>query len=110
MVGGVMRGEIWMIDLGLAAKPRPAVILSVPFADDEKAVVTYVARTTQTRGGRFEVWHRAPQFLPGVFDAQNIGTVPTAKLMRRLGRLPDKELAAVEDAVLRWLGFEIAGQ
>lgn len=60
-----MRGEIWMIDLGLAAKPRPAVILSVPFQDDEKAVVTYVARTTQQRGGRFEVEHRAPQFLPG---------------------------------------------
>ena len=99
-----------MIDLGMTAKPRPAVILSVPFADDEKAVVTYVARTTQTRGGRFEVGHRAPQFLPGVFDAQNIGTVPTAKLMRRLGRLPDKELAAVEDAVLRWLGFEVEGQ
>lgn len=94
-----------MIDLGLAAKPRPAVILSVPFEETEKAVVTYVARTTQVRGGRFEVEHRAPLFLPGVFDAQNIGTVPTAKLMRRLGRLPDKELIEVEDAVLRWLGL-----
>ncbi len=101
-----MRGEIWMIDLGMAAKPRPAVILSVPFEADEKAVVTYVARTTQVRSGRFEVDHRAPLFLPGVFDAQNMGTGPTAKLMRRLGRLPDKELAAVEDAVLRWLGFQ----
>lgn len=101
----MMRGEIWMIDLGMAAKPRPAVILSVPFEEVEKAVVTYVARTTQVRGGRFEVEHRAPLFLPGVFDAQNIGTVPTAKLMRRLGRLPDKELVEVEEAVLRWLGL-----
>lgn len=101
-----MRGEIWMIDLGMASKPRPAVILSVPFSDEEKAVVSYVARTTQVRGGRFEVEHRAPLFLPGVFDAQNIGTVPTAKLMRRLGRLPERDLAAVEDAVLRWLGFK----
>ena len=109
MVGSVMRGEIWMIDLGMAAKPRPAAILSVQFADDEKAVVTYVARTTQARGGRFEVEHRAPLFLPGVFDAQNIGTVPTAKLMRRLGRLREIELTAVEDAVLRWLGFETEG-
>ena len=100
-----MRGEIWMIDLGLAAKPRPAVILSVPFLDDEKAVVTFVGRTTQPRGGRFEVEHRAPQFLPGVFYAQNLGTVPTAKLMRRLGRLPAREFADLEGAVKRWLGF-----
>jgi mRNA interferase MazF len=46
------RGEVWLIDLGLAAKARPAVILSVPFQDNEKAVVTYVARSLQRRGGR----------------------------------------------------------
>lgn len=63
------RGEVWMIDLGIVAKPRPCVILSVRFRDDEKAVVTYVARTTQRRGGRFEVEHNAPHFLPGAFDA-----------------------------------------
>lgn len=62
----------------------------------------------QTRGGRFEVEHSAPQFLPGVFDAQNVGTVPTVKLMRRLGRLPAKEFSEVEAAVKQWLGFENA--
>ena len=36
-----------MIDLGMAAKVRPCLILSVAFRDDEKAVVTYVARSTQ---------------------------------------------------------------
>ena len=46
------RGEVWLIDLGLAAKARPAVILSVPFEDNEKAVVTYVARSLQRRGSR----------------------------------------------------------
>src|SRR5437867_8673188 len=46
------RGEVWLIDLGLAAKARPAVILSVPFEDNEKAVVTYVARSLQRRRGR----------------------------------------------------------
>jgi mRNA interferase MazF len=100
-----MRGEIWMIDLGMVAKPRPCVILSVRHWDDEKSVVTYVARTTQRRGGRFEVVHAALHFLPGVFDAQSIGTVPTVKLMRRLGNLPEAKLAEVEEAVQRWLGF-----
>jgi mRNA interferase MazF len=101
----MMRGEIWMVDLGLAAKPRPAVILSVPFQGSEKAVVTYVARTTQRRGGRFEVEHTAPHFLPGVFDAQNLGTVPVAKLIRRLARLPEGKVREVETAVQQWLGF-----
>ncbi|HSH39899.1 MAG TPA: type II toxin-antitoxin system PemK/MazF family toxin [Chthoniobacterales bacterium] len=105
MARRVARGEIWIIDLGMAAKPRPCVILSVPFRDDEKAVVTYVARTTRVSGGRFEVKHESPNFLPGVFDAQNLGTVPVAKLTRFLGYLPGEQLAAVETAVKAWLGF-----
>ena len=49
--------------------------------------------------------HVAPHFLPGVFDAQNIGTVPVSKLERFLTRLPSDKLVAVETAVQRWLGF-----
>ena len=105
MVGRMKRGEIWLIDLGLAAKARPAVILNIPFRDNEKAVVTYVARSLQRRGGRFEVDHQAPHFQPGVFDAQNIGTVPVAKLIRRLADLPADKFAEVKEAVSHWLGF-----
>ena len=105
MAGRVMRGEIWMIDLGLAAKARPAVILSIQFTGNEKAVVSYVARSTQRRGGRFEVEHQAPHFASGVFDAQNIGTVPVAKLIRQLGHLPKDKLYQVERAVRLWLGL-----
>ena len=105
MARAMIRGEVWMLDLGMAAKQRPGLILSIEYRAEEKAVVTYVARTTQRRGGRFEVEHQAAQFLPGVFDAQNIGTVPAAKLVRRLTRLPDGKLAEVETAVRKWLGL-----
>ncbi|HEX7788451.1 MAG TPA: type II toxin-antitoxin system PemK/MazF family toxin, partial [Methylomirabilota bacterium] len=27
------RGEVWLVDLGLAAKVRPALVLSVPAGD-----------------------------------------------------------------------------
>ena len=27
------RGEVWMVDLGMAAKVRPALILNQPFTD-----------------------------------------------------------------------------
>ncbi len=99
------RGEIWLIDLGLAAKVRPCLILSADFHDDERAVVTYVPRTTSLRGGRFEVRHHAPRFLPGAFDAQNIGTVPLAKLTKFLAQADLSTLEQIEAAVGRWLGL-----
>jgi hypothetical protein len=39
-----------MADLGLAAKVRPVLVLSVDYRDEERAVVTYVIRTTSLRG------------------------------------------------------------
>jgi mRNA interferase MazF len=64
------RGEIWLIDLGLVQKARPCLILSVAFLQNERAVVSYVPRTTARRDTRFEVPHEARGFEPGVFDAQ----------------------------------------
>jgi len=69
----VKRGDIWLVDLGLAQKIRPAVILSVPYLDHERALITYVPRTTSLRGTRFEVPHEARGFDPGAFDAQSMG-------------------------------------
>jgi len=35
-----------MADLGLAAKVRPVLVLSVDYRDEERAIVSYVIRTT----------------------------------------------------------------
>jgi mRNA interferase MazF len=99
------RGEVWIIDLGLAAKVRPCLVLSVPFNDEERSLVTAVAHTTSPRGGRFEIAVR-PLFLKsGVFDAQNLVTVPEARLIRTVGTLRPEDLASVENAVRTWLGL-----
>jgi mRNA interferase MazF len=58
------RGEIWMVDLGLAQKVRPGLILSIAYLDNERAVATYVPRTTLLRQTRFEVIHTAAGFEP----------------------------------------------
>jgi mRNA interferase MazF len=65
-----------------------------------------VPRTTSVQGTRFEVPVQA-RFLhgSGVLDAQQIVTVPQAKLIRKLGDLSPDQLALVEEAVRRWLGL-----
>ncbi len=99
------RGEVWIVDLGLAAKVRPCLILSVPASDQERSLVTAVAHTTSSRGGRFEVSVRALFLKVGVFDAQNLVTIPDAKLIRCIGTLRPEDLTIVENAVRLWLGL-----
>lgn len=100
-----LRGEIWLIDLGMVQKTRPVLILSVAYKGEERALVSYVARTTSTRGTEYEVPHQAPKFLPGAFDVQSIGTVLDAQLIRRLTVCDAATLAKVETALKIWLGL-----
>jgi mRNA interferase MazF len=89
----------------MAAKVRPAVVISVPAEDIDRALVTLVPHTTSTRQSRFEAAVSVPFLRPGVFDAQNLVTIPHAKLVRPLGKLSGAQLAPVERAVRLWLGL-----
>lgn len=99
------RGDVWIVDLGLAAKVRPALVLSVELEDDDRALVTIVPHTTAVRGSRFEVPSQVPFLKKGAFDAQNLVTIPLAKLERAIGRLPPAQLSEVERVVRSWLGL-----
>jgi len=46
-----------------------------------------------------------PFLRAGVFDAQNLITIPHAKLIRSLGVLSSAQFATVERAVQLWLGI-----
>jgi len=99
------RGEVWLVDLGMAAKVRPALVISVAADDQDRALVTLVAHTTSPRNSRFEVRVAVPFLRAGVFDAQNLVTIPHAKLIRPLGRLSAGQLTEVERVVCAWLGI-----
>jgi mRNA interferase MazF len=94
-----------MVDLGMAAKVRPAVVISVPADDADRALATLVPHTTSARNSRFEVSVSVPFLKAGVFDAQSLVTVPHAKLIRMLGKLTSLQFAAVERGVCLWLGL-----
>jgi mRNA interferase MazF len=100
-----LRGEVWLVDLGMAAKTRPCLVLGAGAAAADRALVTLVPHTTSVRGSRFEVPLNIGFLRSGAFDAQNVITIPAVKLLRRLGRLTPGDLSAVENAVRRWLGL-----
>lgn len=99
------RGEVWLVDLGLAQKTRPAVILNVPFGDTDRVVLTVVSHTTSLRSSPFEVVVPVPFLREGAFVVQSIVTIPAKHVLRRLGSLKSQELALVEEGVRRWLGL-----
>ena len=99
------RGEVWLADLGIAAKVRPGLVLSVPPDVQDRVLVTLVPHTTSVRGTRFETAVPKRFLDAGAFDAQGVVTVAPTRLLRRLGRLEPGELQSVEAAVRRWLGL-----
>ncbi|TLD71534.1 type II toxin-antitoxin system PemK/MazF family toxin [Phragmitibacter flavus] len=86
-------------------KVRPVLVLSVSYKEQERALISYVIRTTSLRGTEYEVEHVAPRFLPGAFDVQSIGTVPDVVLVRRLAACDATTLEKVENGLKRWLGI-----
>lgn len=99
------RGEVWLVDLGLAAKVRPCLVLSIPVSDDDRSLVALIPHTTSSYGSRFEVEVAVPFLRPGAFDSQSIVTVPLVRLSRRLGTLRPNQLDSVEEKVRLWLGL-----
>jgi mRNA interferase MazF len=99
------RGEVWLADLGIAAKIRPCLVFSIPLELRDRALITVVPHTTSVRGTRFEVSVPKPFLKAGAFDAQGLVTVAPPRLIRKLGELQAAELAAVEQGVRHWLGL-----
>ena len=100
------RGEVWQVDLGLAAKVRPALVLSIPFLDHERALYTIIPHTTAPRGTRFEVSLVVSGLEAGVFDIQGLRSIPPNVLVRRRARLTSEQLTSIESAVKLWLGVD----
>jgi mRNA interferase MazF len=91
------QGEVWLADLGLAAKTRPVVILSQEDPQAPRALVTYVPLTTQNRGSPYEIELGKLRFLRelSVANIQGIGSIPGI----RLGSLSTETLNKIKQAL-----------
>jgi mRNA interferase MazF len=103
-------GEIWLADLGLAAKTRPVVIVSRQDPDPPRSLVLYVPLTTQRRDSPYEVPLPRFPFLDreSVANVQGLGSLPTVRLERRIGRLSAEVMGRLKGALAFALDIERA--
>jgi len=99
------RGEVWQVDFGITQKVRPALVISVPYTDTDRALIGVIPHTTATRGSQFEVSIPTRWLSEGAFLVQGIQAVPPKFFMRRLGTLTSDQMQLVEDGLLRWLAL-----
>lgn len=70
------RGEVWQVDFGMVQKVRPALAISVPYADQDRALIGVVAHFTSTRGSQFEIAVPTRFLAEGAFLVQSVQALP----------------------------------
>ncbi|MEA5479164.1 type II toxin-antitoxin system PemK/MazF family toxin [Pseudanabaena galeata UHCC 0370] len=98
----IKQGEVWLADLGIAAKTRPVVIVSRYDANPPRVLVIYVPLTTQYRNSEYEVVLPNLKFLnqSSIANVQGIASIPTARLERKLGDLPSDVMSQIKKAII----------
>jgi len=102
-------GDVWMADLGFAAKFRPVVIISRHDPDPPRALTIDVPITTQDRESPYEVRLPKTRFLQkgSVVNIQGIATLSTVRLDRRIGVLPAETMREIKNAIVWALELDL---
>ena len=98
-------GEVWQVDLGLAGKIRPCLLLTGYPNDDELALVTVIPHTTALRGNRWELTITKPFLKSGAFHLQQLQSVPTVRLLRKVGVLSAVDMQLVHGRLSKYFGM-----
>ena len=101
------RGDVVMVDLGMAAKVRPCVVISVGQPDRQRNMSVVVPMTTEIRGGECEIRFPKPAWLrqESVVNVLGIAGVDNAKIERRLTAFPADKMLEIEAVLKQMLGL-----
>jgi mRNA interferase MazF len=101
------RGDVCLVDLGMAAKVRPCVVVSIRKADSMRNMSVVVPLTKQIRGGETEIGFPKPPWLTDDSVANLIGIagVDNHDVGRFLGRMPAQAMEEISDGLARMLGL-----
>ena len=94
-------GEIYMIDLGIAGKVRPGLILSREDPRPPRDLILVAPLTTDYEGSEYEVPVGKPKFFrqESWVNLQGIQSMRPAILLRYLGRLDVAAMGRVREAL-----------
>lgn len=101
------RGDVVAVDLGMMAKVRPCVVVSISTPDSQRNMSVVVPMTTEIRGGECEIRFPKPAWLrqESVVNALGIAGVDNAKIERRIAAFPADKMAELESIPKRLLGL-----
>ncbi len=101
------RGDVVIVDLGMAARVRPCVVVSIRRPDARRAMSVVVPLTTEIRGGECEVPFPKPVWLKqeSVVNVLGIAGVDNARITRRVAPFPADCFPKIETICSRMLGL-----
>jgi mRNA interferase MazF len=96
-------GEVYVVDLGMVGKVRPAIVVSRKDPVSPRAICICVPVTTQFRGSLYEVELGKLPFLEKESwgNVQGLTNIDHSKLLRRLGRVSVPQMAELK-TILRF--------
>lgn len=103
-------GEVYWVDLGLAGKVRPLIVVSREDANATRALAVCVPLTTEIRGGPYEISIPRVRWMPGaregVANVQGMTAVEYHRLERCAGQFEPPVIRSVRKAIAWMLELE----
>ncbi|MBN1448667.1 MAG: type II toxin-antitoxin system PemK/MazF family toxin [Bacteroidetes bacterium] len=101
-------GQVYIVDLGMAAKSRPMLVVSRRDENAPRALSVCAPITTSSRGSRYEIAIGKPRFLhkASYVNLQGLQAIQHHELSRFVGRLSQETMLQVKE-VLAWM-FELS--
>ena len=96
-------GEVWLVDMGMAANTPPAVVLIADHLDAPRSLIIHIPITRQNRGSELEVPLGHLPFLDpeSAANVQAIGSPPSVRFEKRLGVVTEIDFKKVRAALLK---------
>jgi mRNA interferase MazF len=96
-------GQVYMVDLGIAAKIRPMVVVSRRDDDAPRALSICAPITTSYRESKYEIAIGKPRFLEqkSFVNIQGLQAIQHHELKRIIGRLTEDQMREIRKA-LSW--------
>ena len=100
------RGDVVIVDLSMAAKTRPCVVIAA-CPDHRRNMSVVIPLTTEIRGGECEATFRRPAWLnqDSVVNVLGIAGVDNAKVIRHIAPFPATDFEKVLAATAEMLGL-----